>query len=81
MRRTLGAPCDSHPPDPIPHLDLGIEFRSSTRLWKRAMDCAVTCRQPRNYIERVFERRRHAGRLAHTANPMTGIAATALRTA
>lgn len=81
MRRTLSAPCDSHPPDSIPRLDLGTGFRSSPRLWKLVVEGSDTCRQPRNYIERVFERRRHAGRLAHTANPMTGIAATAFRTA
>ncbi len=81
MQRTLGAPCDSHPPDSIPRLDLGIGFRFSPRLWKRRVECADSCQQPRNYIERVFERRRHAGRLAHTANPITGMAATAFSTA
>lgn len=66
----------------IPRLsDLGTVDRGTGYLWiNRRVRSHRRCRS-RNYIERVFERRRHAGSIVATAKAMTGTAATAFNTA
>ncbi len=77
---TLGPPCDNDPwlIQPQPRPGDGFPLSSTPVEAPIRLD---PCQQPGNYIERVFERRRHAGRLVQTASPMTGIAATAVSTA
>ena len=62
---------------PFPLLALGIGCRLEPPCGERG---PRNCLRARNYIERVFEWRRHAGILAHTARATTGMAATAVKT-
>ena len=61
--------------------DLGIDDRGTGCLWINRRIRSHRCCRNRNYIERVFERRRHAGSMVATAKAMTGTAATAFNTA